>query len=133
MPAQVLRAPAEPNLNVNDMRRIAQGARAAQQGDLTFQEFLRVFPRTVVADSTLGAESFVDADATAGQIDLQLQAAAEFIGVVYVITKGDATAHHVNIKPEGTELINGSNTPLSLTTGWSTFRLYSNGTQWLTW
>lgn len=129
---QVLLAPAEPRMNINDLRGIAQGARAAQQGDLTFQGYLRVIPRTPVADMNLGADSFVAANATAGQVDLQLPPVVNSLGLVYVLKKADATANPVNIVPDGSDTIDGGGT-VAMTTAWQVTRLFCDGTQWLAW
>lgn len=133
MVTQVLLAPATPDFNQRDLQRVAQGARAAQQGDITFNGYWKVVPSLVVADFDFGAQSFIAANATAGQVDGQLPAAADSQGLVYVVKKADSSGNAVNIVPAGSDTIDGSASTLSMTTAWQVTRLFCDGSQWLTW
>lgn len=69
-------------------------------------------------------------DATSGAFDFDLPTAASCSGCVFVIKKIDSTANAVNIDPNGTELIDGSSTSVSITVQWASKTIQSNGTSW---
>jgi hypothetical protein len=69
-------------------------------------------------------------DATSGAFTVNLPPAADNEGRIYVITKVDVTANTVTIDPSGSELINSDST-VSTTTQWNSYRLQSDGSNWI--
>jgi hypothetical protein len=69
-------------------------------------------------------------DATSAAFTISLPAAASFTGQVYVIKKVDSSGNAVSIDPNSTELIDGTSTPLAISTQWQTRTVQSNGTSW---
>lgn len=69
-------------------------------------------------------------DATSAGFDMDLPAAANCVGCIFVIKKVDSTGNAVSIDPNGTELIDGSSTSVTISTQWASKVIQSNGTSW---
>lgn len=94
-------------------------------------EMVKLSAVTVVtATTTLDAShGIVLVDATAGAVTINLPAASGLSGRGYVIMKIDSSTNGVTIDPNGTELINGSNTK-TLLNQFNAVLIVTDGTAW---
>lgn len=82
-------------------------------------------------DATLQANTFlVKADASAGNVTVNLPAAAGAANRIINIKKMDATANTVTVDGNGAETIDSGATAV-LTVQWECITVISDGTQWL--
>ena len=69
-------------------------------------------------------------DASGGAFDIDLPTAASASGHILTIKKVDSSGNAVSIDPNGTELIDGSSTSVSLVSQWQAYTIHSDGTSW---
>jgi len=87
---------------------------------------------TKTSTYTAGAVDYtILADATTGQFDIDLPAAAANPNRIYVIKKVDSSGNTVSIDPNGSENIDGSSASLSLGVQNSGRTIQSTGTGWV--
>lgn len=78
------------------------------------------------------ADYYLGGDATSATFTITLPTATSSTGQELIIMKTDASGNTVDIDANGSETINGSTTPISLSTQWSFRKLQNvNGTAWV--
>jgi hypothetical protein len=93
------------------------------------QVYQRVKRLAVSTDTTLVDETWVLADATAGNVTLTLPPATDFVDRRVEITKSDVTGNSVIIDADGSETISGATTQ-TLTAQYENVTIISDGTEW---
>lgn len=120
---------------VNDpvaLRVIAQAAREALKGNITFQGNFHTVPVSIThADSPYNVVGtfIVLADASAGGITINLPPAEVAAGYVYAVKKSDSSGNAVTIDGDGSETIDGATTSV-ISTAWGSRWFVCDGTAW---
>lgn len=89
-----------------------------------------VTPTTVTTTTTLDATHYSIYSNNSANITLNLPAASTCTGRIYVIKKISNNAFTIAVDPNGSENIEGSSTPYSITTYLQSITIQSDGTQW---
>jgi hypothetical protein len=118
-------ASAEPE----NIRRVIERVNAIGVGRLNMTGYCEISVRSITADYTASDECLILANATAGNITVNLPAAANVVRRHYIVKKTDASGNTVTINPAGSETIDGAATKV-LSTQYAVADFVCDGTSW---
>ena len=97
---------------------------------------LKVIGAAISASATLTATSagVQEVNAASAEVDLTLPLVSTVPGQIFELVKIDSSGNAAKFVPNGTDNINGANSPVSTTAQWGVIRLRANqaGTGWYT-